>query len=166
MEFNIEKFLSLDGYDTEVRKSRRKSGISSQEFFTPYSIVKKMCDKIPESDWADPDKIFLEPSMGNGQFILMILFRRIHEYGIPWQKALENVFGIELMPDNVIEARQRVHELLRNIAPDYSPKVANQIMDKNFVCSDFFKWDFENWCPIEEKKKSKPDATQLEINFD
>lgn len=51
--FNIEDFLSLDGYANAVRKKRRKdnNGIkATNEFFTPYSIVKRMCDKIPDDD--------------------------------------------------------------------------------------------------------------------
>ena len=143
--FDIENFLTLDGYDTETRVSRRKGSKSTQEFFTPYSIVKKMCDKVSEEDWADPDKTFCEPCMGNGQFVLFILYRRIHEYNIPWQKALENMYALELMDDNVQETRQRVHELLRNISPDYIPKVADEIMDRNFITHDFFTWNFEEW---------------------
>ena len=70
-EFDIEDFLSLDGYDTDIRKSRRKnSKVNSQEFFTPYSIVKKMCDKISEEDWSNPYKTFCEPCFGNGQWSL------------------------------------------------------------------------------------------------
>ena len=112
-----------------------------------------MCNKVSEEDWANPNKIFLEPCQGNGQFTIFILYRRIHEYNIPWRKALETMYTCELMEDNVQESRQRVHELLRNIAPDYSPSEADTIMDKNFVCSDFFKWDFKNWCPKKEEPK-------------
>ena len=66
--FNIEKFLDLTGYDTKERVSRRKnSKVNSQEFFTPYSIVKKMCDKISEEDWSNPNKTFCEPTFRNGQ---------------------------------------------------------------------------------------------------
>lgn len=25
-------------------------------------------------------------------------------------------------------------------------------MGRNLVCSNFFDWDFENWCPIKESK--------------
>lgn len=156
-KFDIESFLSLEGYE-ETRKGRRKNnkeGKSTNEFFTPYLIVKKMCDKVDVSDWADPDKTFLEPSQGNGQFTIFILYRRIHEYNIPWRKALETMYTCELMEDNVQESRWRVHELLQNIAPGYSPNIADEIMDKNFVCSDFFKWDFENWCPLKEENVKK-----------
>ena len=45
----IQQLLSLDNYATEERKARRKGSKSTQEFFTPYEIVKKMADKIPES---------------------------------------------------------------------------------------------------------------------
>ena len=162
-KFDIEQFLDLSNY-SEKREFRRRrkhkednleGKSATSEFFTPYSIVKKMADKISPEDWADPNKTFLEPSQGNGQFTLFILYRRIHEYNIPWQKALETMSTVELMEDNVQESRQRVHELLRNIAPDYSPSEADEIMDKNFVCSDFFKWDFENWCELKEKPKKK-----------
>ena len=64
--FNIEQFLSLDGYINDVRKNRRKlseGNKGTQEFFTPYSIVKRMCDKIPDEDLADPAKTFLESSL-------------------------------------------------------------------------------------------------------
>ena len=178
--FNIEQFLSLEGY-SDSREDRRKGSGGSAEFFTPYSIVKKMCDKIPESDWADPNKTWLEPSMGNGQFILMILYRRIHEYKIPWMVALKNVYGVELMQDNVEECRERVHELLRNISSDYDPDIADLIMDKNFVCHDFFTWNFEEWREMTDeeirkanvkpkkekpKKEKKKDPLQLEIQFE
>ena len=59
MKFDIEQFLDISNYATEERVSRRTGGSkSTQEFFTPYSIVKRMCDKIPEDDWSDPEKTF------------------------------------------------------------------------------------------------------------
>ena len=89
--FNIENFLNLNGYDNEIRRSRRnftKIVKGTQEFFTPYSIVKRMCDKVSDEDWADPNKTFLEPSFGNCQFILMILYTRL-QHGIDWLTALK-----------------------------------------------------------------------------
>ena len=150
--FDIKKFLNLEGYTTDIRLARRTGSKSTQEFFTPYSIVKHMCDKVSEEDWADPNKTFLEPCMGNAQFVLMILYRRIHEYNIHWRIALERMFALELMEDNVQEGRARIHELLRNIAPEYDPKVADEIMDKNIVVHDFFTWNFQEWRPYTEEE--------------
>ena len=61
--FSIEQFLDLSTYATETRVARRKSndelGISNtNEFFTPYSIVKIMGDKVSEEKWNDPNVEF------------------------------------------------------------------------------------------------------------
>lgn len=159
--FDIEEFLNLDNYATEERVKRRKINTKnndpSGEFFTPYSIVKHMCDKVSDEDWSDPNKTFLEPSFGHGQFILFILYRRIVEYNIDWCTALSTIFGVELMEDNVAECKQRVHKMLEAIAPDYNKDKANNIMNCNFICHDFFTWNFEEWRPMteEEIKKAK-----------
>ena len=148
--FSIENFLDLTNYVTDARKKRRKEGKfggGSQEFFTPYSIVKRMCDKIPDEDWADPTKTFLESSFGSGQFVVYIVWNRI-QHGIDWQTALKTLYGVELMFDNVQECHDRVINLLTKLGIEFDERTARKIMKKNLVCSDFFKWDFEHWKPI------------------
>lgn len=155
--FNIEKFLDLTGYDNEDRKSRRKnSKINSQEFFTPYSIVKKMCDKVPEEDWSNPGKTFCEPSFGNGQFLIYIIWNRL-QHGIYWKTALETCYGVELMQDNVYETHGRIIKLFDELGIDYDEDVAMDIMLHNLVCHDFFTWNFEEWRPMtdDEIKQNK-----------
>ena len=150
IEFDIKQFLSLDNYE-ESRQDRRKGKNATQEFFTPYSIVKKMCDKISEEDWRDKTKTFLEPCAGNFQFICYILWNRL-QHGVHWYHALNTIYGIELQEDNLIEGKQRIIKLLDLMNIDYDEDLAMDIMDYNLVCSDFFEWDFENWC----KKGEKP----------
>jgi hypothetical protein len=144
---NIQQLIDLE-YATDTRKSRRKGTNSTQEFFTPWTIVKKMCDKIPQSDWSNPEKTFLEPSLGNGNFVLAIIYYRLNA-GIDWKTALETLYGVELMEDNVEECRERVLALLDAMDIDYDREEALSIMQRNIVCSDFFKWNFEEWRPIE-----------------
>ena len=142
----IQQLLNIDNYATEIRKGRRKGIKSTQEFFTPYEIVKKMAEKIPESTWADPTKTCCEPCFGSGQFVLYIIWNRI-QHGIDWETALRTCYGVELMQDNVIETHSRVFKLLDALNIDYDKDVAMGIMYENLVCSDFFEWDFENWKP-------------------
>ena len=142
----IQQLLNIDNYATEERKARRKGSKSTQEFFTPYEIVKRMADKVPEECWADPTKTFCDPCFGNGQFILYIIWNRI-QHGIDWETALRTCYGVELMPDNVSETHSRVLGLLDAINIDYDKDIAMGIMRENLVCSDFFNWDFENWKP-------------------
>ena len=145
---SIEHLLDLTNYATDTRVARRKnSKVNTQEFFTPYSIVKRMCDKITDDDWADPTKTFLESSFGNGQFVVYIVWNRI-QHGIDWETALKTLYGVELMFDNVIETHDRVIDLLTKLGIEFDERTARKIMKKNLVCSDFFKWDFEHWKPI------------------
>ena len=140
-------------YITETRLARRKGPGGTQEFFTPSSLVSKMCDKIPSTDWSNPTKTFLEPCFGNGNFLVEIIRRRIVDYSIDWKIVLNNLYGVELMSDNVQEAKDRIIELLKNLKIDFNEQEARDIMNHNLVCSDFFKWDFENWRPISEGSK-------------
>ena len=140
---DIQKFI--DNYtssNTDTRLKRRKK---TGEFYTPYSIVKKMMYKIELEMWADPDRTFLEPSFGDGNLIIAILYRRIVEHGINWKTALETCYGVELMQDNVDETKERIIDLLNKLNIEYDKDVAYEIMNRNLVCSDFFEWDFENW---------------------
>lgn len=143
--FNIEQFLDLSDYATDKRKARRKGGAkSTQEFFTPYEIVKKMCDKIPDEDWQNPSKTFCEPCFGNEQFVIYIIWNRI-QHGIDWRTALETLYGVELIESNVDETKERIIDLFDKLNIEYDKDVAYEIMNRNLVCSDFFEWDFENW---------------------
>ena len=163
MIFNIQQFIDHD-YATDTRKDRRKGKGGTQEFFTPFSIVQKMCNMILDSDWSDPEKTWLEPCMGDGNFICYIIWNRI-QHGIDWQTALKTLYGVELQLDNVLECHDRVIDLLTKLGIEFDERTARKIMKKNLVCSDFFKWDFEHWRPIPEKpKKSKnPETKQLSL---
>ena len=145
----IEQLLDLTNYATDTRVARRKGSGGSQEYFTPYSIVKRMCDKITDDDWSDSTKTFLEPSFGSGQFVVYIVWNRI-QHGVDWETALKTLYGVELMLDNVLECHNRVIDLLTKLGIEFDERTARKIMKKNLVCSDFFKWDFEHWRPITE----------------
>lgn len=150
----ILDILNLSDDYAEKRKERRKGSDATNEFFTPNMLVCHMCDKVPAEKWADPESTWLEPSFGNGQFLVEIVRRRIQDYDISWKTTLDNLYGIELMPDNREEAVERIIDLLKALdVPNFDESVAREIMAKNLVCSDFFKWDCLNWCPIEEVKE-------------
>ena len=119
------------------------------EVFTPKALVEKMMDKIPLEKWKDPESTFLEPTFGSGNMLICMLERRI-ACGVNPIQALKTLYGVELMQDNVDLCKERIREVLRLNKVKITPKI-NEIIDHNFVCSDFFKWDFENWCSKEEQ---------------
>ena len=128
--------------------ARSKERITKNgEVFTPKALVEKMMDKIPEEKWKDPNSTWLEPTFGSGNMVICMLERRIAS-GVEPIQAVKTLYGVELMQDNVDLCKDRIRDVLRANKVKITKKV-NDIIDHNFVCSDFFKWDFENWCSKE-----------------
>lgn len=141
------------------RKARRKGKNGTCEFFTPYEIVKKMLDKVPEEDWRDPTKTFLEPCCGSGNIVIGILYRRIVEYNIDWKQAVNTLFALDMLESNISETKERIHNFIKEVCPmAYDKDALRDVLDAHLVCSDFFEWNFQEWrkmTPEELKTTSK-----------
>ena len=134
------------------RKERHKQ---TQEDFTPDNILNVMFEGMDEELYSDFSKTFCDPCMGNGNIYLYVLKKRLNycKSSNDVNNALSTLYGVELMEDNVQETKERIFKLLDEMNVEYSRREAQEIMDHNLVCSDFFKWDFDNWKPIEEEKE-------------
>lgn len=82
------------------------------EVFTPKHIVDEMLDQIPNSIWSDKEYICLEPTCGNGNFIVEIIRKKL-ENGLSIFQAINTTFGMDIMEDNIFECRQRVLEICK-----------------------------------------------------
>ena len=75
------------------------------EVFTPARVVRDMCDMLErESPGAfDPERTFLEPTCGEGAFVLEILRRKFARCKTPrdYRTALKSVYAMEIQADNV-----------------------------------------------------------------
>jgi hypothetical protein len=114
--------------------------------FTPYSIIEQMMDKVDAETWADETKTNLDPTMGTGNIVIGMLYRRIVEYHQDPVKALSNVYGIELDQKTLDYAKDRIKKFIAH----FTDKDCSEIIDHNFVCSDIFEWDIENWKPMSQ----------------
>lgn len=94
------------------------------EVFTPDSIVNDMLDLVDkENPNEDADsyinKTYLEPSCGDGQFLIRILYRkleRVKELPVEQRqlaliKSLASIYGVDIQSDNVIKSRKRMLQL-------------------------------------------------------
>jgi hypothetical protein len=68
--------------------------------------------------------------------------------GVDLYDTLNTLYGTELMRDNVDETKYRVFEMLKQLNIEFDRVKVRNILDKNLVCTDFFKWDFEHWRPL------------------
>ena len=128
---------------TELEKKRKERRKKTAEDFTPDPLVQEMLDKLPQEVWTDPSKTFLDNSAGNGNFLVAILRRKLAAGHFPLQ-AISTIYGVELMPDNVEEMKDRLLVELPSLTSE-EVKKARKIIDYNIVCHDALTWDYENW---------------------
>ena len=104
------------------------------EVFTPMLLVHETLDKVPYDEYKN-NRSFIDPSCGNGNFLVGVVEKK-QACGIPNIDILKKLYGVDIMPDNVLEARNRILELVGK------QKQYLDILDKNIVCHDAFTYDF------------------------
>ena len=124
------------------------------EVLTASREVESMLDLV-RTELDTPDKIFLEPACGDGNFLTAILKRKLeksmNENDLFY--ALNSLFGTDLLEDNITHARKRLFELWtekykttlkKEPGKDIIRKTEN-ILRTNIIQSDFLKNDnFKN----------------------
>ena len=130
---------------TDKRKARHQE---CQEDFTPDSVLEILCD-VDDKLFTDFSKTFLDPCAGNGNIYIFVLKKRLYHCTEAEEiySAIETMYGTELMQDNVDEFKERVLEILNNYELNRDRVLS--ILNHNIVCTDTFKWDYENWKPID-----------------
>jgi len=96
-----------DSSQTKSEKRVKQFG----EVFTPTELIEKMMDQVPTSEWIDEKETFIDPACGNGNFLVEILNRRL-TLGVSPDVAVENLYGIDIMPDNIVECHTRMLDVL------------------------------------------------------
>lgn len=132
--------LNLPKIVDHIRNRTYMSGVdrdrarvkATGEVFTPTSLVQEILDRLDPSLFQDPTKTFLDPSCGDGQFLGEVLIRKL-ENGHPFEQALQSIYGVDLMQDNVDLCRERLlcgREDLRHI------------VETNIVCHDALTYNY------------------------
>jgi hypothetical protein len=98
---------------TQIHEKSKKRVKDHGEVFTPSHIVEEMCDLIPAKAWKDSKYIFLEPSCGNGNFLVAIVARRLKS-GVSIKSTLNTMWGMDIMADNIQEAHVRICQLIKS----------------------------------------------------
>lgn len=148
--------MTIYDYDNDFAhyESDKETQKSLGQVWTPYNIIEMMMDKAGTIDnkssiWYDETKTNLDPTMGTGNIIIAMLYRRIVEYKQNPIVALKNTYGVELEPATCEYAKKRIAKFMKN----FTNEDCSKIIEHNFVCSDIFKWDIENWCPKKTEKE-------------
>jgi hypothetical protein len=146
--------MNIDRVRSHIRERGYMTGVdrdlvrikSTSEVFTPTSLVLETLNKLDQRLFSDPEKTFLEPSCGDGQFLGEVLIRKL-ENGISFEQALATIYGVDLMQDNVDLCRERLlcgREDLRHL------------VERNIVCADALTYDY-SFGEVDELKEAQND---------
>ena len=100
--------------DQDKRRRIRKFG----ELFTPQWVVEMMCDSLEQESGPDtysPASTFLEPSCGEGVFVLEVLRRKFANCRCraDFSTAVRSVYAFDIQADNVEKTIDAVTGLCR-----------------------------------------------------
>lgn len=107
------KSNGVSGTSVESKSSLIKSKARVKnlgEVFTPEFLVNDMLDALPEAVW-EPGRTFFEPACGNGNFLVAVASRKLATGEAPLD-VLRTIYAVDIMEDNVKEARTRVLDVL------------------------------------------------------
>ena len=119
------------------------------EVFTPEHIVRDMCDMLERESPGcfEPETSFLEPSCGDGAFVLEILRRKFANCRkrVDYTAALDSVWGFELQADNVQACIENVTELVRQYIHPTATELGI-IRDHIIQCDGLKVMKLVKWC--------------------
>jgi hypothetical protein len=112
--------MSVPEHQSSQIKSRKRVA-DHGEVFTAEREVNAMCDLVA-SECLRPDSRFLEPACGDGNFLAVILRRKLSELRRKYKKsprdyekqaivAIGSLYGVDIMNDNVLACRERLFRI-------------------------------------------------------
>lgn len=124
------------------------------EVFTPEWLVNAMCDLVAD-ECLRPDARFLEPACGDGNFLAVILSRKLAaltarhrrhraDYEAYSFVSVASLYGVDVLADNVVKCRERLLALWQGAYPfskqtPLYPRLEGAIravLDRNILCGD------------------------------
>lgn len=130
---------------SQIKSKKRVKDLG--EVFTASREVEAMLDLIPLDQFTNPLSTWLEPTCGNGNFLIAILARKCThcpEDGNPKLhalKVLSSLYGVDIDTSNVQEAKARLLSWITEHVTDEEAFIehARAILDRNIIACDFLK---------------------------
>jgi 2-polyprenyl-3-methyl-5-hydroxy-6-metoxy-1,4-benzoquinol methylase len=80
---------------------------ATAEVFTPTDLVIRLVKKCGINEFV-PGKTVLDPACGDGQFLVAIKWIKVLFHGVTEEIALQDIYGVDLMRDNVDLCKKRL----------------------------------------------------------
>ena len=89
--------------------------------------------QVSKAEWLDISETFIDPACGNGNFLVEILDYRL-ALGVDPEVVVENLYGIDIMPDNIVECHIRMFNTLKDHG--HNPQDFEETIKSNVVLSN------------------------------
>lgn len=161
------------------------------EVLTGHREVNAMLDLVKQ-ETERIDSRFLEPACGDGNFLMLILERKLtiveKRYGksqLDFERyavlAVSSIYGIDILPDNVRDCRRRLFEifdanyrsLFKTTAKDKCREAVRFILERNIIWGDALTLRtvgekpshivFSEWSPVNGSMLKRRDFTFSEL---
>ena len=169
--------------ENKSAQTKSKSRVREHgEVFTSEREVNAMLDLV-KNETERIESRFLEPACGTGNFLIKILERKLNVVDAVYRRvqyewemraflALSSIYGVELLPDNAAECRERLFNYLKE---RYTRQFKNKtiqsflesirfLLQKNIICGDaltlltaegkpiiFSEWSFVSGCMVQRR---------------
>jgi len=118
---------------------------AKNEVISITDLIKDLSEKI--------DSKFFEPSCGNGNFLCEILNRRINRLKKTYKKKMDfefylikasaSLYGVDIDKNNIKEAKDRMHDIIKlcsnHIENKIVMKIIKKILNTNIIVGDTIK---------------------------
>jgi 2-polyprenyl-3-methyl-5-hydroxy-6-metoxy-1,4-benzoquinol methylase len=73
------------------------------EVFTPTDLIIELCQQLlsKNPDSFAPGKTILDPTCGDGQFLVVSKWIKVFKHGMSEEGAVKDLYGVDIMRDNV-----------------------------------------------------------------
>lgn len=151
-----------------TKQTKSKQRVADHgEVFTAEREVNAMLDLV-KHETERIESRFLEPACGDGNFLAEILRRKLAVVKSRYGKnaddyeryaviAVTSIYGVDILPDNVEDCRQRMYDIFdgeytencKHNANDDTRKAVRHILRHNILCGDALTMETVDGTPID-----------------
>ena len=102
----VKNRMDDHSYMGEINRDEYRVKVTA-EVFTPTDLVIRMLRECSVDKFA-PGKTVLDPACGDGQFLVAVKWIKVLFHGMTESDALNDIYGIDLMRDNVDLCKKRL----------------------------------------------------------
>ena len=165
-------FLDINNYQQNLIADKEKKD-SFGEIFTPFSLIKKIFDLVPEEVFSDKNKKWLDPGCGTGYFSIF-LFCKLNE-GLKTiilndeerkTHIIKNMlYMVELQQDNINHLQKIFGQGANIIYGDYREIEFNLLTFDFIIGNPPYNFQGRKKVPTNGKKKKREDGQTIWIDF-